>query len=198
MKRITRCIATITFLTAGVSAFAAPTLTLQQCNDYPFVRLQGPVTHRQLINEPRNWKRLATTRRLTTNFIPTISTWRSAGFGSNTRQTARSKARSRRRPPDDFMATSAFHTSQRRLAPIKALPELRAALRCGSGRYFPDQADCLGHSASTAANVAITIASARRVVNCGRSLRVLAGLLRVDCGSSWLTPGNGFVDARSA
>ena len=51
MKRIARCIATITLLTAGVSAFAAPTLTLQQCNDYPFVRLQGPVTHRQLINE---------------------------------------------------------------------------------------------------------------------------------------------------
>ena len=51
MKRIARYIATITFLTAGVSAFAAPALTLQQCNDYPFVRLQGPVTHRQLINE---------------------------------------------------------------------------------------------------------------------------------------------------
>ncbi|HEV3119632.1 MAG TPA: DUF4148 domain-containing protein [Gemmataceae bacterium] len=51
MKRIARCIATIAFLTAGVSAFAAPTLTLQQCNDYPFVKPQGPVTHRQLVNE---------------------------------------------------------------------------------------------------------------------------------------------------
>ena len=51
MNRIIRSIATITFLTAASSAFAAPPLTRQQCNDYPFVRPQGPVTHRQLINE---------------------------------------------------------------------------------------------------------------------------------------------------
>ncbi|MBN3786866.1 DUF4148 domain-containing protein [Burkholderia sp. Ac-20353] len=38
---------------AGTGVFAAPTLTLQQCSDYPFVRTQGPVTHRQLINELR-------------------------------------------------------------------------------------------------------------------------------------------------
>lgn len=51
MSRMTRCIATIALLAAGANAFAAPTLTLQQCNDYPFVRPQGPVTHRQLIKE---------------------------------------------------------------------------------------------------------------------------------------------------
>jgi hypothetical protein len=121
----------------------------------------------ELITNSRNWQRLATTRRLTTNFIPTISTWRSAGFGSNTRQTARSKARSRRRPPDDFMDASAFHTSQRRWHRSRPYRIFVPHLRCGSGRHFPDQADCLGHSASTAADVAITIASARRVVNCG-------------------------------
>ena len=53
MNRISRCIAIIAFLTAGASASATPALTLQQCNDYPFVRPQGPVTHRQLINELR-------------------------------------------------------------------------------------------------------------------------------------------------
>ncbi|MCX5539981.1 DUF4148 domain-containing protein [Paraburkholderia sp. CNPSo 3076] len=51
MNRITQCVATISLLVAGASAFAAPTLTPQQCNDYPFVKPQGPVTHRQLINE---------------------------------------------------------------------------------------------------------------------------------------------------
>ncbi|CAN0626128.1 DUF4148 domain-containing protein [Burkholderia multivorans] len=51
MNRIARWISTIALLTTGADAFTAPALTLQQCNDYPFVRLQGPVTHRQLINE---------------------------------------------------------------------------------------------------------------------------------------------------
>ncbi|MFD1559364.1 DUF4148 domain-containing protein [Paraburkholderia silviterrae] len=51
MNRIVRFIATIALLAGGASAFAAPALTLQQCNDYPFVKLTAPVTHRQLINE---------------------------------------------------------------------------------------------------------------------------------------------------
>ncbi|QGZ64655.1 DUF4148 domain-containing protein [Paraburkholderia acidisoli] len=35
----------------AVPAFAATTLSPRQCNDYPFVKLDKPVTHRQLQNE---------------------------------------------------------------------------------------------------------------------------------------------------
>jgi len=38
------------FLTS-VPAFASSHLTPQQCNDYPFTKLQHPVTHSQLMNE---------------------------------------------------------------------------------------------------------------------------------------------------
>lgn len=36
---------------ASMSIFAASKLTPQQCNDYPFTQLHGPVTHKQLENE---------------------------------------------------------------------------------------------------------------------------------------------------
>jgi len=39
------------FLALSASAFAAGKLTPQQCNDYPFKPLHGPVTHPQLMNE---------------------------------------------------------------------------------------------------------------------------------------------------
>ncbi|NIF88017.1 DUF4148 domain-containing protein [Burkholderia sp. Cy-637] len=37
-------------LAVGIAAHAAP-LTPQQCGDYPFVKMKGPVTHAQIVNE---------------------------------------------------------------------------------------------------------------------------------------------------
>jgi hypothetical protein len=50
MNRIVACIPVIALL-AGTGAVAAPALTPQQCNDYPFVRTNGPLTHSQVVNE---------------------------------------------------------------------------------------------------------------------------------------------------
>ena len=38
-------------LASSVSAHAEPTLTPAQCHDYPFVHANGPISHRQLVNE---------------------------------------------------------------------------------------------------------------------------------------------------
>jgi hypothetical protein len=46
-----RTLCSTVLLAASASALAAPTLTPQQCNDYPFVKTQGPLTHRQVIQE---------------------------------------------------------------------------------------------------------------------------------------------------
>ncbi len=37
-------------MATGIAAHAAP-LTPQQCGDYPFVKMKGPVTHAQIVNE---------------------------------------------------------------------------------------------------------------------------------------------------
>jgi len=51
MKRPTRTVLTILLLAGSASAMAAPHLTPQQCNDYPFKPLKGEVTHQQLMRE---------------------------------------------------------------------------------------------------------------------------------------------------
>jgi hypothetical protein len=44
-------VASIVLSTACTAAMAAPGLTPQQCNSYPFVRTNGQVTHAQLMQE---------------------------------------------------------------------------------------------------------------------------------------------------
>ncbi|CAG9213682.1 conserved exported hypothetical protein [Paraburkholderia caribensis] len=51
MNRTFRTLACTALLAVTASAFAAGKLTPQQCNDYPFTPLKGPVTHAQLMNE---------------------------------------------------------------------------------------------------------------------------------------------------
>ncbi|MEW6344668.1 MAG: DUF4148 domain-containing protein [Pseudomonadota bacterium] len=50
-KTTTRTVLTALLLAASASAMAAPHLTPQECNDYPFKQLKGEVTHRQLMTE---------------------------------------------------------------------------------------------------------------------------------------------------
>jgi hypothetical protein len=44
-------VASAILLTVGTAAIAAPTLTPQQCNSYPFKQPVGEVTHAQLVQE---------------------------------------------------------------------------------------------------------------------------------------------------
>ncbi|MBN3855019.1 DUF4148 domain-containing protein [Paraburkholderia sp. Ac-20340] len=46
-----KCLVSLTFLVVSASAVAAPHLTHQQCNDYPFKPLKKEVTHAQLEQE---------------------------------------------------------------------------------------------------------------------------------------------------
>jgi Domain of unknown function (DUF4148) len=51
MKLATKTLITTLLLIGSASAMAAPGLTQQQCNDYPFKQTKGEVTHKQLIRE---------------------------------------------------------------------------------------------------------------------------------------------------
>jgi hypothetical protein len=51
MKLATRTVLMTLLLAGSASAMAAPGLTPQQCNSYPFTHTQGPVTHEQLMGE---------------------------------------------------------------------------------------------------------------------------------------------------
>lgn len=51
MKLATKTLLTTLLLIGSASAMAAPGLTSQQCNDYPFTHLKGEVTHKQLMRE---------------------------------------------------------------------------------------------------------------------------------------------------
>ncbi|MGF7135101.1 hypothetical protein P3T40_006608 [Paraburkholderia sp. EB58] len=51
MKLATRTVLMALLLAGSASAMAAPGLTPQQCNSYPFTHTQGPVTHKQLMGE---------------------------------------------------------------------------------------------------------------------------------------------------
>ncbi|HEV3423985.1 MAG TPA: DUF4148 domain-containing protein [Paraburkholderia sp.] len=51
MKLATRTVLMALLLAGSASAIAAPHLTPQQCNDYPFKPLKGEVTHKQLMRE---------------------------------------------------------------------------------------------------------------------------------------------------
>ncbi|WP_144142767.1 DUF4148 domain-containing protein [Paraburkholderia sp. BCC1884] len=51
MKLTTKTLITTLLLIGSASAMAAPGLTAQQCNDYPFKQLKHEVTHTQLMNE---------------------------------------------------------------------------------------------------------------------------------------------------
>ncbi|MFL9865986.1 DUF4148 domain-containing protein [Paraburkholderia fungorum] len=51
MKLATRTLVSTLLLIGSASAMAAPGLTQQQCNDYPFRQLKSEVTHKQLMNE---------------------------------------------------------------------------------------------------------------------------------------------------
>jgi hypothetical protein len=51
MKLATRTLVATLLLIGSASAMAAPGLTQQQCNAYPFKQLKGDVTHKQLIRE---------------------------------------------------------------------------------------------------------------------------------------------------
>jgi hypothetical protein len=46
-----KCLVSLSILVAGTSVMAAPHLTPQQCNDYPFKPLKKEVTHAQLEQE---------------------------------------------------------------------------------------------------------------------------------------------------
>ena|ERR1700738_1707841 len=47
MKLLSKAAACAVLLIGSASAFASPKLTPQECNDYPFVRVSGPVTNAQ-------------------------------------------------------------------------------------------------------------------------------------------------------
>jgi len=51
MKLAKKTLLSALLLLGSVSAMAAPHLTPQQCNDYPFKPLKGEVTHKQLMRE---------------------------------------------------------------------------------------------------------------------------------------------------
>ncbi|MBN3754749.1 DUF4148 domain-containing protein [Paraburkholderia sp. Tr-20389] len=51
MKTFIRMAALTLLASAAVPAFASSHLTPQQCGDYPFAKLNHPVTHTQLMNE---------------------------------------------------------------------------------------------------------------------------------------------------
>jgi len=51
MKLATRTVLMALLLAGSASAMAAPGLTPQQCNSYPFTHTQGEVTHKQLMRE---------------------------------------------------------------------------------------------------------------------------------------------------
>ncbi|MFL9907311.1 DUF4148 domain-containing protein [Paraburkholderia sp. RL17-337-BIB-A] len=51
MKLATRTLVATLLLIGSASAMAAPGLTQQQCNAYPFKQLKGEVTHKQLMRE---------------------------------------------------------------------------------------------------------------------------------------------------
>ncbi|CAD6507414.1 DUF4148 domain-containing protein [Paraburkholderia metrosideri] len=51
MKLATKTLLTTLLLIGSASAMAAPGLTQQQCNDYPFKQMTGEVTHKQLMRE---------------------------------------------------------------------------------------------------------------------------------------------------
>ncbi len=51
MKLAMKTLFTTLLLIGSASAMAAPALTPQQCNDYPFKQLKGEVTHKQLMRE---------------------------------------------------------------------------------------------------------------------------------------------------
>lgn len=51
MNTATKSLLVSLLLIGSASAMAAPHLTAAQCNDYPFKRTQGEVTHKQLMRE---------------------------------------------------------------------------------------------------------------------------------------------------
>ena len=51
MKLATKTLLASLLLIGSASAMAAPGLSQQQCNDYPFTPLKSEVTHKQLMNE---------------------------------------------------------------------------------------------------------------------------------------------------
>ncbi|MFM0058758.1 DUF4148 domain-containing protein [Paraburkholderia phytofirmans] len=51
MKLATKTLLSALLLIGSASAMAAPHLTPQQCNDYPFKPLKAEVTHKQLMRE---------------------------------------------------------------------------------------------------------------------------------------------------
>jgi hypothetical protein len=51
MKLATRTVLMTLLLAGSASAMAAPGLTPQQCNSYPFTHTKGEVTHKQLMRE---------------------------------------------------------------------------------------------------------------------------------------------------
>jgi hypothetical protein len=51
MKLATRTVLMTLLLVGSASAMAAPGLTQEQCNAYPFTHTAGPVTHKQLMTE---------------------------------------------------------------------------------------------------------------------------------------------------
>jgi hypothetical protein len=51
MKLATRTVLMALLLAGSASAMAAPGLTPKQCNSYPFTKLKGEVTHKQLMRE---------------------------------------------------------------------------------------------------------------------------------------------------
>jgi hypothetical protein len=51
MKLATKTLLTTLLLIGSASAMASPSLTQQQCNDYPFKQQKSEVTHKQLMNE---------------------------------------------------------------------------------------------------------------------------------------------------
>ncbi len=50
LKRVLLCAGLMAAGVATQAAWAAP-LTTAQCNDYPFVKMKGPVTHKEIVNE---------------------------------------------------------------------------------------------------------------------------------------------------
>lgn len=51
MAFMARTLSAAALLVASASALAAPALTPQQCNDYPFVKTNKPLTHHQIMQE---------------------------------------------------------------------------------------------------------------------------------------------------
>jgi Domain of unknown function (DUF4148) len=51
MSLIVRTFSAAVLLAASASIMAAPKLTPQECNDYPFAQTNGPLTHHQVMQE---------------------------------------------------------------------------------------------------------------------------------------------------